>query len=346
MNMRKCIKRVLVIRCGALGDLVYSTSIIEALRTEYGNDITIDFVCKPGPGTIFQLDPRIRCTFPLNHKRFPIWLSSQKRTIINYSKKNPYDLLVNLESDGPIFNPLAKAIKAEYKIGAPFTKPIDKKTDHIVDFIKMIFAPAISKDTLEKSSPSLIGSSFINIQSKYNLPDNYIVLNPSNSHNKRHLLNYRAWPQSYWKELLSILPKDIIPVIIGAKGEDKFFEPIKPFPFQVIDLIGKSSLPDLISIITNAKAIVTTDTGPAHIASAVNTPVLVLIGPTPPLTWPYKTASNIVKVLSANLECSPCYNSKRMQACINIQCMQKILPEHVQYELITLLNSNTTSIVK
>lgn len=341
MDTRKYIKQVLVIRCGALGDLVYSTSIIEALRTEYGNDITIDFVCKPGPGTIFQLDPRIRNTFPLNHKRFPIWLSSQKRTIINYSKKYPYDLLVNLESDGPIFNPLAKAIQAKYKIGAPFTKPIDKKVDHIVDVIKTIFTPAVSEYTLETSNPSLIGSSFINIQSKYNLPDNYIVLNPSNSHNKRHLLNYRAWPQSYWKELLSILPQDIIPVIIAAKGEDEFFKPIKPFPSQVIDLIGKSPLPDLISIIANAKAIVTTDTGPAHIASAVNTPILVLVGPTPPSTWPYKTPSNIVKVLSANLECSPCYHTKRMHECMNIQCMQKILPEHVRYQLITLLNFNS-----
>jgi len=56
-------KKILIIRCGALGDLVYATSVIDALKYEYGEDTIIDFVSTPGSGTLFDLDYRINKVF-------------------------------------------------------------------------------------------------------------------------------------------------------------------------------------------------------------------------------------------------------------------------------------------
>ena len=102
-------KRILIIRCGALGDLVYATSVIDAMKFQFGDDTIIDFVSTPGTATLFKNDSRINKVFHLKHKKLPIWLSSQKREIIKASKENKYDILINFEY-GKQFKSLIKSI--------------------------------------------------------------------------------------------------------------------------------------------------------------------------------------------------------------------------------------------
>jgi len=171
---------------------------------------------------------------------------------------------------------------------------------------------------------------FDEIKNKFNLPNNYIVVSPSNSHNKKKRLNYRAWPHKNWKEFLNLLPKDKKVILIGAKGEEEFFEPLKPYNSNIIDLVGKVSISQMIAVLENAKALVVTDTGTAHIASAINTPVFCLIGPTPAFqTGPYKTPFNEVTIISAGLKCSPCYKTEVMKVCKDNVCMKNIEPSKV-----------------
>ncbi len=328
-TLLKNVKSVLIIRCGALGDLVCATAVSEALVKEYGSDIRIDWVCTPGSSKLLSHDPHVNQIFLLKHKKVPVLFSTQKRAVINHSKQNPYDLMINLETGKQFFG-LAQAVKARHKVGAPFTYP-GKSTDgmHIVDYLKMTAATAISSTALEKSHPKLYGTPWEEVKKKYSLPDSYLMLNPSNSHNKRNKINYRAWPESYWSELVEKLSSKETLLITAGPSEAPSLSYLQPLSSQFIDLIGKTSIPDLITIISHAKAIVTTDTGPTHIASATNTPIFVLMGPTPPSTGPYKTPYNQIKVLSANLECSPCYGTAVMKACqVNI-CMKKIMPDEV-----------------
>ena len=322
----KNIKSVLIIRSGALGDLVYATSILDALIAQYGEDIKIDWITTPGSGTLFIKDPRVHQLFPLTHRKLPNILSAEKRAVINFSKKHPYDLAINLETGKP-FSKLLQDVHAKNKLGAPYTSPTSGKP-HMVEIIKRIYADAVSTKVLEEAAPHLIGSTLAEL-ANYNLPKEYLVLNPSNSHNARHKLNYRAWPKEHWIELVNRLSDQNL-VIIAGKGEEEYFKSIRPFPSHVIDLIGKSSLIDLVGIIQNATAIVTTDTGPAHIASAVNTDTHVLIGPTNvKSTGPYATPNNKISILSANLSCSPCYNTEVMKACSDNRCMREIPVEDV-----------------
>jgi ADP-heptose:LPS heptosyltransferase len=333
------IKSVLIIRCGALGDLVYSTSIMEALRAEYGEDIAIDWVCKPGPGTLFKHDPRVRHVFPLNHRRFPIWMSKEKRAIINFSKKEPYDLLVNLES-GVLFYPLAEKIQAKHQVGAPFstTKTLTKMNRAAM--LNQFYSNIVSEQNMLKAYPTIQGKEYFDVQIQFSLPTNFIILAPSNSHNKK-TMNYRAWPQKYWQEFFKLVAKDLNVIIIGAKGEEHFFSELKPFPDNFIDLTGKCSISELITIIENADAMISIDSAPGHIAAAVNTPVIVLMGPTDPISdSPYQTTENDVNVVCANIECSPCYNTPTMFACTDNQCMKAIAPSQVLHRLQILLEKN------
>ena len=327
--------KVLIIRCGALGDLVYATSVIDALKAQYGENTIIDFVSTPGSSKIFEKDSRIHHIFPLKHKKIPLLLSQQKKEVVKASKKEPYDLLINFEF-GQQFRSLVEAIQAKRKVGALVQNIVfPPEIVHMVDIIRYMFKDVVSKNVYEQSFPRLIGTNINTMRKKYNLPEHFIIISPSNSHQKRNIINYRAWPNEHWKKLLQKLSSTSLPVVlIGNKNEEEFFKHLQPYPENVIDLVGKTPLSDLISVIELADALVATDTGTAHIASAVNTEVFALIGPTPAnQTGPYQTKHNKVHIISMHLPCSPCYKSEVMKQCKANICMQQITPEIV-YESI------------
>lgn len=329
--MKQQIKRILVIRCGALGDLVVATSVIQALRRAYGKSVIIDWVATPAGKALFKNDKRLRRVFTLKHRKVPIRLSRAKRAIIRHSKKEPYDLLLNLNA-GKRFRKLADAIHADVRYGYGFSEPDTFfSSTFALNRMKQHYAPAIGDRTaVADAMPKLYGSGPKKLFKKFALPKRYLVLNPSNSHHRRHKINYRAWPKTHWKALIKMLPERLPLVIIGNRDEDAYFDDMRPFPGHVIDLVGKTSVSELIGIIKLAEAIVTTDTGPSHIASAVHTPVYVLIGPTDiNETGPYSGPENSVTVLSSALPCSPCYRTEVMHACRENLCMREIAPEKV-----------------
>ena len=332
------INSVLIVRCGALGDLVYATSVIEALKKEYGESTKIDFVSTPGSASLFKDDSRVHKVFHLKHKKIPILFSSDKKNIINYSKKNKYDLLINFES-GKQFKSLVLAINATKKIGEHFNKKsVPSNITHVVEITKLIFKDIVSQEVFNSSFPKLLGTDKESIKKKYNLDDKYIIISPSNSHQKKNRLNYRAWKNEAWVELIERLSREIQVVIVGNKNEDEFFNKLKPYPKNVIDLVAKTPLSDLIGVIDGATSLVATDTGTAHIASAVNTEVFALIGPTPAnVTGPYQTPFNKVHIISLQLECSPCYKTDVMKNCKDNICMSGITSTQV-YETIVSAN--------
>ena len=323
-------KRILVVRCGALGDLVYATSVIDALKMQFGEDTVVDFVCTPSSGTLFRDDPRVEKVFPLKHKKIPLLFSKEKKAIVEASKKEPYDILINFEY-GKQFCSLLEHIVAKEKVGANLTKlKISPNAIHSVDIIKQMYKTVVSQDILLKSYPRVIGTANETVRKKYQLPNSFIIISPSNSHQKRNRLNYRAWENESWKTLIQEVAKRSNVVLIGGANEENFFSKLLPYPDGTIDLVGKTSISELIGVIDAADALVATDTGTAHLASALNTDVFALIGPTPAdVTGPYKTPNNNVCIISANLECSPCYKTEVMKNCKENICMKQITPQMV-----------------
>jgi len=90
-----------------------------------------------------------------------------------------------------------------------------------------------------------------------------------------------------------------------------------------INLGGRTSLSELAYLYKKARFVITTDSGPMHLAAAVGTPVIALFGPTDPArTGPYGEGHTIVR---EELPCSPCFLKK----CPTKKCMKEILPEQV-----------------
>ncbi|MDD5716660.1 MAG: glycosyltransferase family 9 protein [Sulfuricurvum sp.] len=329
------IKRILILRCGALGDLVYATSVIDALREEYGQSCVIDFITTPGVAKLFEHDTRVNRIFPLKHKKIPIWLSPQKRDIIRHSRTEPYDLLISLEF-GKQFKSLIRHIHATRKTGMGIVDTLQENIPlNRGESTKYYYREVVSPEILASAKPSLRGAAYQPLKEKFSLPENAIIIAPSNSHNQKKGLNYRAWPFEHWRKLIHELSQEHSVIIVGARGEEPFFNQIKPYPEQnFIDLVGQLSIPELISVVEHASGVICTDSATGHIGAAVDTPTFILMGPNNPITdSPYQSDTNAVYPISLGLSCSPCYKSETMKRCTDNICMSQITPERVMQSL-------------
>src|SRR5207247_46222 len=93
---------------------------------------------------------------------------------------------------------------------------------------------------------------------------------------------------------------------------------------QPIVLTSKTTVTEATAIISAADVLVTNDTGPAHIGSAVGTPTLVIFGPTNPLTtYPFGPRAEIIR---RPPDCAPCM----LRDCpIDHRCMTAITADEV-----------------
>jgi len=89
------------------------------------------------------------------------------------------------------------------------------------------------------------------------------------------------------------------------------------------NLAGLVGLRELASLYTRCSVLISTDTGPMHIAAAMDCPVVALFGPTAPWrTGPYGTGHKVVR---QELACSPCFKKK----CDHKSCMKGITVDRV-----------------
>lgn len=105
----------------------------------------------------------------------------------------------------------------------------------------------------------------------------YVAFNPSASSPSK------IWPARYFAEVADELAAryglDI--VITGGEGETRFSESVKQnMKSSALDLTGKLGVGQLAWLLKGAKLLISNDTGPVHIASALDTPVISIFGRT------------------------------------------------------------------
>jgi ADP-heptose:LPS heptosyltransferase len=92
------------------------------------------------------------------------------------------------------------------------------------------------------------------------------------------------------------------------------------------DLGGRTTLAELAGVIAGAEAIVVGNTGPAHLAAAVGTPVVSLFAPTvPPARWrPWAVPHELLYV---DVLCAGC----RARTCpvVGHPCLKGVTADHV-----------------
>ncbi|MGS5087001.1 lipopolysaccharide heptosyltransferase II [Hydrogenophaga sp. A37] len=101
-----------------------------------------------------------------------------------------------------------------------------------------------------------------------------------------------------------------------------------------ITLAGQLSLGQLAALVASAQALVCNNTGPAHMAAALGTPVVVLYALTNPQHTPWRTPS---RVLSHDVPCRHCLKSVCPQG--HHACLLGIEPDEVVRAVLDLLGT-------
>ncbi|MCM8773416.1 MAG: lipopolysaccharide heptosyltransferase II [Candidatus Omnitrophica bacterium] len=147
----------------------------------------------------------------------------------------------------------------------------------------------------------------------------------------------KRWPDNYFVELIeNLLSIGCAIFLIGAKGEKNYIDNMeKKIKGKVINLCGKTNLKELAALLSRMDLLISSDSGPAHLGSAVGINVLVLFGPTDPLiTAPL---GKNVHILKKDVGCKiPCYNLN----CKDNICIRELKVEEVFIKARSILTKN------
>ena len=141
-------------------------------------------------------------------------------------------------------------------------------------------------------------------------------------------VNSRAkrWPAERYAELADrFFDAGLDVVLVGSPGEIEVSNDVAARTrHRPILLTGKTTVGDLVALISIADLLVTNDTGPAHIGAALGTPTLVIFGPTNPLTtYPLSSQAELIRQPP---DCAPCM----LRDCpIDHRCMTSISVDEV-----------------
>lgn len=180
---------------------------------------------------------------------------------------------------------------------------------------------------------------------RHRTPDSsYILVNPNSS----ELSHERRWPAASFAELMRRVhathPEHQF-IIIGGPGEEATGAELSALmadapQFPLTDLSGQLSMPELIALIQGARALITNDSGPMHLAFSLRVPTVALFGPVSPAHYG-GTQATTRAMLYHHLYCSPCVHHFLVSPCGgDNQCMKLITPDEVVGALEAVLSGS------
>ncbi|MFW8599976.1 lipopolysaccharide heptosyltransferase I [Desulfobacterota bacterium M19] len=154
-----------------------------------------------------------------------------------------------------------------------------------------------------------------------------VILNPMTTWPTKH------WPAEGFAALSRLLAEKGAQIAFtGSPADrDEIAAIIRESQISALNLAGKTNLRQLAAVFAGAAVVISTDTGPMHIAAAAGVPVVVLFGPTAPWrTGPHGGQHTIIRTAAP---CSPCFKKE----CPVGSCMKDIKVEAVYQAAILYL---------
>jgi len=302
-------RRFLIVRLGALGDIVHAIPVAAALRRAFP-DARIDWLVSAKHREILDLVPVI-------DRRLVIGDPSPL-TVIGELRNARYDVAIDLQ--GLIKSALvARASGAARVIGFSsryarerlasllYTDVYDpgrgglfdrRETRHVVA-INLGLLTALGIDAVRAEFPIDAVESAPARQVRERTAGRYALLNPG-----------AAWPNKRWpparpSEVAIALRDrhDLMSVVLWGPGEDPLAREVVAGSDGAALLSPPTSVADIVAMSRGAALMVSGDTGPAHIASAIGTPIVGIYGPTRPTRNGPLSPHDVTVSRDASCEC-------------------------------------------
>ncbi len=151
----------------------------------------------------------------------------------------------------------------------------------------------------------------------------YVVLHPGAA------VAARRWPAAHHRRAAGLLAADGLAAVVTGGPDERALtaEVAAGAPGRALDLGGRTGLPELSAVLAGAEAVVVGNTGAAHLAAAVGTPVVSLFAPVvPAVRWrPYR-----VRQVLLGDQAAPCRDTRARDCPVpGHPCLARVRPEDV-----------------
>ena len=340
-------RKILMIKLGAVGDLVMASSFFDQARKRFPNsDITL-LTGKFSYQSIRNnpcIDRFIRVDDKVLYRGAPFARLKEVLRIILDLRKENFDLAFVMHRAWP-FNLLIYICGISCRVGfsrgregfslthraVPRTSRNER--ENYLDLLRVLGMEAEYEGSyyFVSENENSIGCNFIETLDLQE-GEKLIAVAPGGGKNVKLEMPNKRWPKEYYMELIKRLSAEI-PCKIVLFGSSDERELIKDIRHQLPQCYGATdlNLGEVASIFKNCSLFIGNDSGPLHIASAMSTPTLSFYGPTNPKDWapPGQTNTTLYK----GVECSPCYDNGKFPECSHLDCLYSISVEEAWGEV-------------
>jgi heptosyltransferase-1 len=351
-------RNILLIKLSAVGDAVQTIPLLNALRRRYPQ-ARLDWLATPGIAELLRHNPAISNVIEFSRDEWSSpWTLAPfvgAARLIATLRAAQYDLVLDLQGQ------LRSAVFA-FTAGAPVRIGFDKPRADVwansprqipAEARKHAWQGAREASWLAYTDHIAVPTLDLHPVERYlrvaamlgiaeSAPDFSFLIPPEATSRIDALLDYydiaksrlvvmapgTNWDTKEWRRdgfaevARHFLQKKLAVVLIGSERERAACEAVAQLAPGAVNLAGETTLSELAALIRRAAICVTNDSGPMHIAVALDRPVVAVFGPTDPV-WagPYRRAD---AVLRATLPCSPCYLRQLSRCTHDHACMKDV----------------------
>jgi 3-deoxy-D-manno-octulosonic-acid transferase/heptosyltransferase-1 len=329
---------ILIVKLSAIGDVIHTLPSLAALRQLYP-DAHITWVVEEAAADLIKNHPYLDAVLISRRKSWSkdfqrgqfMRLWEEIRSFIKTLRQRPYDLVID-------FHGLFKSSIIVFLSGGKRKLGYNSLQELSGLFLNEKIPEEMNKHAVERylDFPRYLGAKINSAQfilplSKEAEIRAQILLDKNNLENKKFIAinpiaywETKLWSNEKFAHLADLINNKLKMKVVFTGSEKEPIERINSLmTTESINLGGQTSLLDLAYLYKKAQIVITTDSGPMHLAAAVETPVIALFGPTDPeRTGPYGTGHTIIR---AELPCSPCLLKK----CPTKKCMEDISPQQI-----------------
>ena len=340
-------RRILIIRLGAIGDVVRTLPALRALRNKYPSAY-IAWVVEEGARDLLEGHPDLNRIFLVKRRqwtkgifRLPTFLTTLKElwAFVSEIRDGHFDLVLDFHGilkSGVIS--ILSGVPVRVGLSRNYCKEgnylfnnyhIDLETSALsriernIRFIQFLginntdYKPIIPVSTFDRD---FVDHFFKERQLTGRTP--LIAIHPGTSSKTL----YKRWSISSYAQVADTLIERINAHILWTwgPGEEETVKAVVTEMHHDSTITPKVNLRQLAELFRRCHLFVGSDSGPMHIASFVKTPVVVIYGPTDPVVnAPYQGTPHIV--LRKDVSCNPCRN----RDCNDLRCMSAVKPDEV-----------------
>ena len=141
----------------------------------------------------------------------------------------------------------------------------------------------------------------------------------------------KEWPFDRYAALAQWLEEEgLVPVFIAGPGEGAKLDAVEDASPRPLRRLESLTIPELVALIEGSSLFVGNDSGPAHIAAALNRPLVVLFGSSDSAAWgPWPHTGGKHRIVQNEYACNPC-RGDRCYAFDKPECILSLTQEQVR----------------